>query len=171
MEEIAKQELLPAWAISGRAHAAADPRRQHRTLRLRPRELLFLVLSAQYESWSLPLAIILIVPMCLLSDRRHLARRHGQQHLHPDRLVVLIGLAAKNAILIVEFAKAREDQGADRQTAALDACRLRLRPILMTSFAFGLGVLPLVTGAGAGAEMRNPLGVADFSGMLPAHKY
>ncbi len=80
--------------------------------------------------------------------------------------VVLIGLAAKNAILIVEFAKAREDQGADRSTAALDACRLRLRPILMTSFAFGLGVLPLVTGAGAGAEMRNPLGVAVFSGMM-----
>jgi multidrug efflux pump len=79
---------------------------------------------------------------------------------------VLIGLAAKNAILIVEFAKAREDEGADRRTAALDACRLRLRPILMTSFAFGLGVLPLVTGAGAGAEMRNPLGVAVFSGMM-----
>jgi multidrug efflux pump len=127
----------------------------------------FLVLAAQYESWSLPLSIILIVPMCLLAAIGGIALAGMDNNIFTQiGFVVLIGLAAKNAILIVEFAKAREDEGADRFTAAIDACRLRLRPILMTSFAFALGVLPLVTGAGAGAEMRNPLGVAVFSGML-----
>ncbi|MCC6766692.1 MAG: efflux RND transporter permease subunit, partial [Deltaproteobacteria bacterium] len=127
----------------------------------------FLVLAAQYESWSLPLAIILIVPMCLLSAIGGIWLAGMDNNIFTQiGFVVLIGLAAKNAILIVEFAKAREDEGADRSTAAIDACRLRLRPILMTSFAFGLGVLPLVTGSGAGAEMRNPLGVAVFSGMM-----
>jgi multidrug efflux pump len=127
----------------------------------------FLVLSAQYESWSLPLAIILIVPMCLLAAIGGIWLVGMDNNIFTQiGFVVLIGLAAKNAILIVEFAKSREDEGADRTTAAVDACRLRLRPILMTSFAFALGVLPLVTGAGAGAEMRNPLGVAVFSGML-----
>jgi len=127
----------------------------------------FLVLAAQYESWSLPLAIILIVPMCLLSAIGGIWLAGMDNNIFTQiGFVVLIGLAAKNAILIVEFAKAREDEGLDRRAAALDACRLRLRPILMTSFAFALGVLPLVTGAGAGAEMRNPLGVAVFSGML-----
>ncbi len=127
----------------------------------------FLALAAQYESWSLPLAIILIVPMCLLSAIGGIWLTGIDNNIFTQiGFVVLIGLAAKNAILIVEFAKAREDEGADRVTAAIDACRLRLRPILMTSFAFALGVLPLVTGAGAGAEMRNPLGIAVFSGMM-----
>jgi multidrug efflux pump subunit AcrB len=127
----------------------------------------FLVLSAQYESWSLPLSIILIVPMCLLSAIGGVWLASMDNNIFVQiGLVVLIGLAAKNAILIVEFAKAREDQGADHVTAAVDACRLRLRPILMTSFAFALGVLPLVLSAGAGAEMRRPLGIAVFSGML-----
>jgi len=127
----------------------------------------FLVLAAQYESWSLPLAIILIVPMCLLSAIGGIWLSGGDNNIFVQiGLVVLIGLAAKNAILIVEFANAREAEGADSVTAAVDACRLRLRPILMTSFAFALGVLPLMISAGAGAEMRQPLGTAVFSGMM-----
>jgi multidrug efflux pump len=127
----------------------------------------FLVLSAQYESWSLPMAIILIVPMCLLSAIGGVWLASMDNNIFVQiGLVVLVGLAAKNAILIVEFAKAREDEGADSVTAAVEACRLRLRPILMTSFAFALGVLPLVLSAGAGAEMRQPLGIAVFSGMM-----
>jgi multidrug efflux pump len=126
-----------------------------------------LVLSAQYESWSLPLSIILIVPMCLLASIAGIWLVGLDNNIFTQiGLVVLIGLAAKNAILIVEFAKQRQDQGASRFEAAVDACRLRLRPILMTSFAFILGVVPLVLAQGAGAEMRVALGVAVFSGML-----
>jgi len=127
----------------------------------------FLLLAAQYESVTLPLAIILIVPMCLL------AAILGVNLLGKDNniltqigLVVLVGLAAKNAILIVEFAKQGEDRGLDRWTAAVEAARTRLRPILMTSFAFILGVLPLVVASGPGAEMRQALGTAVFFGML-----
>ncbi|HJS08041.1 MAG TPA: efflux RND transporter permease subunit, partial [Pirellulales bacterium] len=127
----------------------------------------FLVLSAQYESWSLPLSIILIVPMCLLAAITGvwLARLNNDIFTQIG-LVVLIGLAAKNAILIVEFAKQLQDQGKSRFDATVEACRLRLRPILMTSFAFILGVVPLVLATGAGAEMRRTLGIAVFSGML-----
>ncbi len=127
----------------------------------------FLVLSAQYESWSLPLSIILIVPMCLLASIAGIWLMKMDNNIFTQiGLVVLVGLAAKNAILIVEFAKQKQDQGADRFKATVDACRLRLRPILMTSFAFILGVVPLVLAKGAGAEMRVALGVAVFSGML-----
>jgi multidrug efflux pump len=127
----------------------------------------FLVLSAQYESWSLPLSIILIVPMCLLASIAGIWLVGLDNNIFTQiGLVVLIGLAAKNAILIVEFAKQQQDQGANRFDAAIEACRLRLRPILMTSFAFILGVVPLVLAKGAGAEMRVALGVAVFSGML-----
>ena len=127
----------------------------------------FLVLSAQYESWSLPMSIILIVPMCLLASITGIWLVGLDNNIFTQiGLVVLIGLAAKNAILIVEFAKQRQDQGADRFEATVEACRLRLRPILMTSFAFILGVVPLVLAQGAGAEMRVALGVAVFSGML-----
>ena len=127
----------------------------------------FLVLSAQYESWLLPLAVILIVPMCLLSAIGGVWLRGQDNNLFTQiGLVVLIGLAAKNAILIVEFAKQRQEAGANRFDAAVEACRLRLRPILMTSFAFILGVLPLVLAKGAGAEMRQALGTAVFYGML-----
>jgi multidrug efflux pump len=127
----------------------------------------FLVLSAQYESWSLPLAIILIVPMCLLAAITGIYLVKLDNNIFTQiGLVVLIGLAAKNAILIVEFAKQEQDQGKNRVDATLEACRLRLRPILMTSFAFILGVVPLVLAKGAGAEMRIALGVAVFSGML-----
>jgi multidrug efflux pump len=129
--------------------------------------LVFMVLAAQYESWSLPLAIILIVPMCLLAAIVGVWLVGGDNNIFTQiGLVVLIGLAAKNAILIVEFAKQLEDEGKGRVEAAVEACRVRLRPILMTSFAFILGVVPLITSAGAGAEMRFALGIAVFSGML-----
>ncbi len=127
----------------------------------------FLVLAAQYESWGLPLAVILIVPMCLLSSIGGVWLTHGDNNIFTQiGLVVLVGLAVKNAILIVEFAKQREDAGLDRWAAAVEACRLRLRPILMTSFAFILGVVPLLRASGAGAEMRQALGTAVFYGML-----
>jgi multidrug efflux pump len=126
-----------------------------------------LVLSFQYESWSLPLAIVLIVPMCLLAAITGIWLARMDNNLFTQiGLVVLIGLAAKNAILIVEFAKQLQDQGKGSRDATVEACRLRLRPILMTSFAFILGVVPLVLATGAGAEMRVALGVAVFSGML-----
>lgn len=127
----------------------------------------FLALSAQYESWSLPLAIMLIVPMCLLSAAFGVWL-HGREIniLTQVGFVVLIALAAKNAILIVEFARQHEEQGRDTITAAVEACRLRLRPILMTSLAFTLGVTPLYLATGAGAEMRIALGTAVFWGMI-----
>jgi multidrug efflux pump len=128
----------------------------------------FLVLAAQYESWTLPLAIILIVPMCLLSAIGGVWLRDFDNNvLTQIGFVVLVGLACKNAILIVEFAKQIQDRdGKNRMDAAVEACRLRLRPILMTSFAFILGVLPLVISKGSGAEMRQALGTAVFFGML-----
>jgi multidrug efflux pump subunit AcrB len=129
--------------------------------------LVFLVLAAQYESWSLPLAVILVVPMCLLcSVAGVLIARLDVNIFTQVGFVVLVGLACKNAILIVEFAKARRESGADLAQATLDACQLRLRPIIMTSFAFILGVVPLVISEGAGAEMRRTLGTAVFAGML-----
>jgi multidrug efflux pump len=160
--------------------------------------VVFLVLAAQYESWSMPLAVILVVPTCLLSaivgvtavpaGLRWLGDQLGRVstslgHVIPTGIgaanaqmdiniftqigfVVLVGLASKNAILIVEFAKHRREGGESRREAALDACKLRLRPIVMTSFAFILGVFPLLIGRGAGAEMRRTLGTAVFSGML-----
>jgi multidrug efflux pump len=129
--------------------------------------MVFLVLAAQYESWSLPLAIILVVPMCLLSAI--VGVQIGKQDVNiftQIGFVVLVGLASKNAILIVEFAKQRRDAGEGRRKAILDACALRLRPIMMTSFAFILGVVPLVLATGAGAAARVSLGLAVFSGMI-----
>jgi hydrophobe/amphiphile efflux-1 (HAE1) family protein len=129
--------------------------------------LVFLVLAAQYESWSLPLVIILIVPMTLLSAIAGVWITRGDNNVFTQiGLLVLVGLACKNAILIVEFARDLERQGKDRLTAALEAARIRLRPILMTSFAFIMGVVPLVIATGAGAEMRRVMGIAVFSGML-----
>ena len=129
--------------------------------------LVFLVLAAQYESWALPLAVILVVPMCILSAVAGV-RIAGQDINIFTQIgfVVLVGLACKNAILIVEFAKQRADAGANRWEAALAACKLRLRPIVMTSFAFVIGVVPLLIAEGAGAEMRRALGTAVFAGML-----
>jgi len=127
----------------------------------------FLVLAAQYERWSLPLAVILIVPMCLLAAVTGLLFRSMDVNILAQvGFVVLIGLAAKNAILIIEFARQAEDEGQDRATAAVGAARTRLRPILMTSFAFIFGVVPLAIATGAGAEMRQSLGTAVFFGML-----
>jgi multidrug efflux pump len=127
----------------------------------------FLVLAAQYESWSLPMAIILIVPMCLLAAIAGIWLARMDNNIFTQiGLVVLVGLASKNAILIVEFAKQLEDEGKKAFEATVEASKLRLRPILMTSFAFILGVVPLVLAKGAGAEMRVALGVAVFSGML-----
>ena len=129
--------------------------------------LVFLVLAAQYESLSLPLAVILIMPMVLLSAITGVTLSHGDNNIFTQiSLIVLVGLASKNAILIVEFARDRELEGASPVRAALDAARLRLRPILMTSLAFIMGVVPLVISSGAGAEMRHAMGVAVFSGMI-----
>lgn len=129
--------------------------------------LAFLVLAAQYESWTLPLVVILIVPMCLLSALVGVNLAGGDNNIFTQiGLIVLVGLACKNAILIVEFARDREAHGASTWDAVLEACRLRLRPILMTSLAFIMGVAPLVWSHGAGAEMRRAMGVAVFSGML-----
>ncbi|MBX8492836.1 efflux RND transporter permease subunit [Pseudomonas cichorii] len=129
--------------------------------------LAFLVLAAQYESWSLPLAVILIVPMTLLSAIAGVIIAGSDNNIFTQiGLIVLVGLACKNAILIVEFAKDKQEEGMSPLDAVLEACRLRLRPILMTSFAFIMGVVPLVLSSGAGAEMRHAMGVAVFSGML-----
>jgi multidrug efflux pump len=127
----------------------------------------FLALAAQYESWSLPLAVILIVPMCLLSAMIGVYFRGQDNNIFTQiGFVVLVGLACKNAILIVEFARQQMVAGQGRIEAAAEAARLRLRPILMTSFAFILGVVPLVIAKGAGAEMDQALGTAVFAGMI-----
>jgi multidrug efflux pump len=129
--------------------------------------MVFLVLAAQYESWSLPLAVILVVPMCLLSAIVGVNIAGMEINIFTRiGFVVLVGLASKNAVLIVEFAKVQRHAGLSRTQATLEACKLRLRPIVMTSFAFVLGTLPLLLASGAGAEMRQALGTAVFSGML-----
>ena len=127
----------------------------------------FLALAAQYESWVLPFAIILIVPLSILAALIGVNLRGLDNNILTQiGLIVLIGLAAKNAILIVEFARQAEERGANAVDAVVEACRLRLRPILMTAFAFILGVVPLMLATGPGAEMRESLGTAVFSGML-----
>src|SRR5262249_60400290 len=121
----------------------------------------------QYESWSLPRAVILVVPMCLLCAIAGVLMAKMDVNIFTQiGFIVLVGLACKNAILIVEFAKARREAGESRQRATLAACQLRLRPILMTSVAFILGVGPLVGAVGAGAERRGRLGAAGLAGML-----
>jgi multidrug efflux pump len=127
----------------------------------------FLVLAAQYESWKLPLAVILVVPMCLFCSVLGVQIARLEVNIFTQiGFVVLVGLASKNAILIVEFAKQQQESGMGPWEATVEACKLRLRPILMTSFAFILGVVPLVLSKGAGAEMRRSLGIAVFGGML-----
>ncbi len=129
--------------------------------------LVFLVLAAQYESWSLPLAVILVVPLCLLCAIVGVLIAGMDINVFTQiGFIVLVGLACKNAILIVEFARAQREAGSSVRDATLEACKLRLRPIIMTSLAFILGVVPLMIGTGAGAEMRRTLGVAVFAGML-----
>ena len=129
--------------------------------------LVYIVLAAQYESWTLPLSVILNVPMTILSAIAGVWVTGGDNNVFTQiSFLVLAGLACKNAILIVEFAKHLEEQGADRVTAILEACRVRLRPVLMTSMAFIMGVLPLVFSRGAGFEIRQAMGIAVFAGML-----
>jgi multidrug efflux pump len=125
------------------------------------------VLAAQFESWSMPLAVILSVPLCMLSAMIGVWRANLEINIFTQiGLVVLVGLASKNAILIVEFAKVIRRSGKPIREATLESCRLRLRPIVMTSMAFILGVIPLLFAKGAGAEMRQSLGMAVFSGMI-----
>jgi multidrug efflux pump len=125
------------------------------------------VLAGLYESWSLPLSVILVVPLCLSSALLGIGLTGMDMNIFVQvGFVVLVGLAAKNAILIVEFARDRQREGASVLDAAVEAAKVRLRPILMTSFAFILGVFPLVIAHGAGAEMRRALGTAVFTGMI-----
>jgi multidrug efflux pump subunit AcrB len=169
MEELAKK-ILPA----GISFEWTDLSYQQTTtgnmgLLIFPLSVLFvyLVLAAQYASWSLPLSILLIVPMCLLAGSAGVRMLGGDINILTQiGFIVLVGLAAKNAILIVEVARQLEADGNSVVQAVVKAARLRLRPILMTSFAFILGVLPLVTSSGPGAEMRQAMGIAVFFGML-----
>ena len=169
MQEIARQELprsmAPDWTEL--AYMQLNQGNTATLVFLLAVVFVFLVLAAQYESWKLPLAVILVMPMCLLCSLVgvHLAGMDVSLFTQIG-FVVLVGLASKNAILIVEFAKQSQEAGVPRRKATLDACQLRLRPILMTSFAFIFGVVPLVLADGAGAEMRRSLGTAVFSGML-----
>ena len=169
MDKLAAETLPEGFATNGRRSpssrsAPATPRSFAFVLAV---VFVFLVLAAQYESLTLPLAVILIVPMCLIAAITGVILRGKDNNILTQvGFIVLIGLAAKNAILIVEFARQLEDRGSDRWQAAIEATRLRLRPILMTSFAFILGVTPLVWAIGAGAELRQALGTAVFAGMI-----
>jgi multidrug efflux pump len=169
MQEIARKELPPSMAFDWTELASLQLQAGNTAIGVFGLAVIFvfLVLAAQYESWKLPLAVILVVPLCLLCSIVGVDLASMDVTIFTQiGFVVLVGLASKNAILIVEFAKQRQEAGVSRREAVLEACRLRLRPILMTSFAFILGVVPLVIAEGAGAEMRRTLGVAVFSGML-----
>ncbi|PWG63538.1 efflux RND transporter permease subunit [Spiribacter halobius] len=169
---VARYNLFPAAAVQGAvlpgtSTGEALARVEGVLAEHLPDGFVFLLLAAQYESWLLPLAVILIVPMCLLAGVSGVMLRGIDNNtLVQIGFVVLVGLASKTAILIVEFAKQAEARGLSALDAAVEAARLRLRPILMTSFAFILGVVPLMLATGAGAEMRQALGTAVFSGML-----
>jgi len=178
MEGLSDEELprsmTAEWTELSYLQKQAGKAEQFRDLKQNPLSafvlgavLVFFVLAGLYESWSLPLAVVLVVPMCVLSALVGIALAHLAVDIFVQvAFVVLIGLASKNAILIVEFARDRESDGASRSDAAVEAAKIRLRPILMTSFAFVLGVFPLVIAHGAGAEMRQTLGTAVFAGML-----
>ncbi|MBX6312413.1 MAG: multidrug efflux RND transporter permease subunit [Isosphaeraceae bacterium] len=169
MERLADQNLLSSMAIEWTELAFLEKQAGNTAMIVFGFAvvMVFLVLAAQYESWALPLAVILVVPLCLLCSIAGV--RWAAQDINiftQIGFVVLVGLACKNAILIVEFARGQRQLGLPRRQAALEACRLRLRPIVMTSLAFILGVLPLLFAHGAGAEMRRTLGTTVFSGML-----
>ncbi|WP_309385829.1 efflux RND transporter permease subunit [Cerasicoccus frondis] len=169
MERLADEILPPGMSFEWTDLAYQEKQVGNSSLYIFPLAVLFVffVLVAQYENWSLPLAVIIIVPLCLFGAIWLLYLRGMDNNiLNQVGFVVLIGLAAKNAILIVEFAKQQEDAGVDTYLAASEASRLRLRPILMTSFAFILGVVPLMVATGAGWEMRQALGTPVFGGML-----
>jgi len=169
MEELAVSHLPPQYSYQWTELALQQKLAGNSALYIFPLCVLFifLALAAQYESWALPAVIILIVPMCLLAAITGVFLRHMDNNIFTQiGLIVLVGLACKNAILIVEYAKQQMDLGIERHEATVTAARLRLRPILMTSFAFTLGVWPLAVALGAGAEMRQALGTAVFSGMI-----
>jgi len=169
IEGLARQELASSMAFEWTEITLLQLLAGSTAILIFPLCILFVFLthSAEYESWLLPLAIILIVPMSILCALAGVYLRGMDNNLFTQiGFVVLAGLACKNAVLIVEFAKQQHEHGLDRRQAAIEASRLRLRPIMMTSFAFILGVLPLVVSAGAGAEMRRTLGTAVFAGML-----
>jgi multidrug efflux pump subunit AcrB len=177
MEKLAKdlpRNMTTEWTELSYLQKQASTIEQFRDLQQNPFSafvlgavLVFFVLAGLYESWSLPLAVILVVPMCVLSALAGVALAGMDVNIFVQvGFVVLVGLACKNAILIVEFARDRQREGAARQDAAVEAAKVRLRPIVMTSFAFILGVLPLVIAHGAGAEMRRTLGTAVFAGMI-----
>ena len=169
MENLAKRELPPSMAFEWTQISYLELMAGNTALSMFGLAvvMVFLVLAAQYESWSLPLAVILVVPMCLLSAVLGVGFAHQDINIFTQiGLVVLVGLASKNAVLIVEYARRQRHQGSSRRDATLAACRLRLRPIVMTSLAFILGVSPLIFAVGAGAEMRRALGTAVFGGMV-----
>ncbi|TAA55615.1 efflux RND transporter permease subunit [Shinella sp. JR1-6] len=169
MERIASETLPPGMAFEWTELAYQEKLAGNTAMYVFPLSVLlaFLILAAQYNSWSLPFAVLLIAPMALLSAIAGVWFSDSDNNIFTQiGFVVLVGLAAKNAILIVEFARAKEEEGADPLTAVLEAARLRLRPILMTSLAFIAGVVPLVVATGAGAEMRHAMGIAVFAGML-----
>jgi multidrug efflux pump len=177
MEKLSRdlpRNMTTEWTEVSYLQKQASKLEQFRDLRNNPFSafavgvvLVFFVLAGLYESWSTPWSVILVVPMCLLSALAGLALAGMDVNIFVQvGFVVLVGLAAKNAILIVQFARDRQQEGASRFDAAVDAARERLRPILMTSFAFILGVFPLVIAEGAGHEMRRTLGTAVFAGMI-----
>jgi len=169
MEQLARAELLPSMTTEWTELAYLQIQAGNTAMIVFGLAvvMVFLVLAAQYESWSLPLAVILVVPMCLLGSIVGVRSTGSDINIFTQiGFVVLIGLASKNAILIVEFSKALREEGESPRTATLKACRLRLRPIVMTSLAFIMGVVPLITSHGAGAEMRRTLGTTVFSGMI-----
>ncbi len=169
MERIASETLPAGMAFEWTDLAYQEKQAGNTAMYVFPLSVLlaFLILAAQYNSWSLPFAVLLIAPMALLSAIAGVWFTGGDNNIFTQiGFVVLVGLAAKNAILIVEFARAKEGEGVDPLTAVLEAARLRLRPILMTSLAFIAGVIPLVIATGAGAEMRHAMGIAVFAGML-----
>jgi gold/copper resistance efflux pump len=169
MTELARQHLPPGFDFEWTELTYQQVRDGNAGLWVFPLAVLlaFLILAAQYNSWKLPLAVMLVVPLVLLSALAGVWLAGGENNLFTQiGFIVLVGLATKNAILIVEFARQRESEGARPLAAILDAARLRLRPILMTSLAFIMGAVPLVLASGAGAEMRQAMGVAVFAGMI-----
>jgi multidrug efflux pump subunit AcrB len=171
MEEVARRIMPPTMSFewTGTAYQERQAGRETQVILALSLIVVFLFLAAQYESWSLPLVILLVVPLAFLGALAAQALRGAPNDIYSQiGLVTLIGLASKNSILIVEFAKRRHEEGANLIDAAREAAEIRFRPVVMTAFAFILGVVPLVLATGAGAAARRSLGTAVFGGMLLA---